>query len=155
MPFIGYTLVFTGGGGAIEDPTSSCTLQLQSDIIMLQAINLRKDIDGQPMFKDVNFMVTRGEVVALIGASTTGKSALLRCLCRLDTPDLGSLRFHGEEIAGETGTSCSLAWRKPGAAPTDVLSVRPVYSLFGEETLGESVSASVTYGRRGLIFVVR
>jgi putative ABC transport system ATP-binding protein len=47
----------------------------------------------------VSFEVAAGEFVALMGPSGCGKSTLLNILGFLDTPDAGSYRLRGEEVA--------------------------------------------------------
>ncbi len=49
--------------------------------------------------------VNKGDVIALIGASGTGKSTLLRCLNMLDPPTEGKIFYHDEEI---TAKGCDL-----------------------------------------------
>jgi phospholipid/cholesterol/gamma-HCH transport system ATP-binding protein len=44
--------------------------------------------------------VNRGETLAVLGRSGTGKSVLLRLIIGLETPDSGSVRIHGQDIAG-------------------------------------------------------
>jgi phospholipid/cholesterol/gamma-HCH transport system ATP-binding protein len=44
--------------------------------------------------------VSRGETLAVLGRSGTGKSVLLRLIIGLDQPDSGSIRIHGQDIAG-------------------------------------------------------
>lgn len=42
--------------------------------------------------------VKRGSIVGIIGLSGAGKSTLLRCMNRLETPDSGSILFHGQDL---------------------------------------------------------
>jgi NitT/TauT family transport system ATP-binding protein len=52
------------------------------------------------VLRDITFDVRGGEFVCVVGPSGVGKSTLLRCLSGLQTPTSGSVRFHGEEVAG-------------------------------------------------------
>jgi len=65
-------------------------------------------VDGvQKSFEDgrvralrgVSFRVDPGELVALVGASGSGKSTILNLLGALDTPDDGSVRVDGRSLA--------------------------------------------------------
>jgi lipoprotein-releasing system ATP-binding protein len=71
---------------------------------ILEAEGLRKVYrggDGTPIevFSGVDFAVSRGEFVAIVGASGTGKSTLLHLLGALDTPTGGSVRLDGQAFA--------------------------------------------------------
>ncbi len=48
---------------------------------------------------DVSFSVARGETVAVIGASGTGKSTLLHILGGLDTPTSGEIEIDGQVMS--------------------------------------------------------
>ena len=50
------------------------------------------------VLRGVSFAVRRGEVVAIVGESGTGKSTLLHLLGALDRPDSGTVRFEGHDI---------------------------------------------------------
>jgi phospholipid/cholesterol/gamma-HCH transport system ATP-binding protein len=45
--------------------------------------------------------VSSGETLAVRGRSGTGKSVLLRLIIGLEKPDSGSVRIHGQDIAGQ------------------------------------------------------
>ena len=47
---------------------------------MLKISNLNKSFGELKVLKDISFEVSKGEVVAIIGPSGTGKSTLLRCI---------------------------------------------------------------------------
>ncbi len=71
---------------------------------MLRAENLtkiyRSGAEEVAVFEDLNFEVRRGELVALIGESGTGKTTLLNLLAALDTPTRGEVYLHGEKVSG-------------------------------------------------------
>ncbi|MEQ1768240.1 MAG: ATP-binding cassette domain-containing protein [Devosia sp.] len=52
---------------------------------------------------DVSIQVERGKTLGLVGESGSGKSTLGRCVLGLASPDSGSIRFDGAEVAGLRG----------------------------------------------------
>lgn len=48
--------------------------------------------------RGVDLVVTRGEIVALIGANGAGKSTLLKSICGLPRPAQGIVEFDGQDI---------------------------------------------------------
>ena len=44
--------------------------------------------------------MSRGETLAVLGRSGTGKSVLLRIIIGLQKPDSGAVRIHGQDIEG-------------------------------------------------------
>jgi oligopeptide/dipeptide ABC transporter ATP-binding protein len=67
---------FPAGGGIFSGPTG-----------WVKAVN------------GVNFTISRGESLGLVGESGCGKSTLARLVVRLLTPSAGSIRFDGREIS--------------------------------------------------------
>jgi putative ABC transport system ATP-binding protein len=71
---------------------------------MLQVNNLEKFYKTDEVqtiaLNKLSFEVKEGEFVAIMGPSGCGKSTLLNILGLLDSPDGGSFKFNGEEIAG-------------------------------------------------------
>lgn len=51
------------------------------------------------ILQGLSLSLERGSVISVTGASGSGKSTLLHLLGSLDTPDGGSIRFAGEDIA--------------------------------------------------------
>jgi phospholipid/cholesterol/gamma-HCH transport system ATP-binding protein len=54
---------------------------------------------ARPVLRDVSLTVTRGETLAIVGESGTGKSTLLRLMLGLQQPDRGAVRVHGRELS--------------------------------------------------------
>ena len=59
--------------------------------------NIQKNFGSFSALNDVSLDVTSGELVALLGPSGCGKTSLLRIIAGLETPDAGSIHFHGED----------------------------------------------------------
>ncbi|WP_159236276.1 amino acid ABC transporter ATP-binding protein [Raoultella terrigena] len=60
--------------------------------------NVQKSFGQNSVLKDVSFSVNQGQVVALIGASGSGKSTALRCIDRLETINGGSIEVCGYKV---------------------------------------------------------
>lgn len=60
--------------------------------------HLQKYFGRNEVLKDINFSVSKGEVVCIIGASGSGKSTLLRCINLLEYPTAGEILYHGQNI---------------------------------------------------------
>jgi phospholipid/cholesterol/gamma-HCH transport system ATP-binding protein len=61
---------------------------------------LHKSFGSQRVLNGISLTVSRGETLAVLGRSGTGKSVLLRLIIGLQKPDSGSVRIHGQDIAG-------------------------------------------------------
>ena len=64
----------------------------------IEIANLRKAFGQQTVLRGLNLRVNRGETVAVLGRSGSGKSVLLKLIIRLQMTDSGSIRVAGEEI---------------------------------------------------------
>lgn len=65
---------------------------------MIRVEHLSKKFDNFAVLKDITVDIKRGEVVAIIGPSGTGKSTFLRCLNLLDQPSGGSIFINNQNI---------------------------------------------------------
>ena len=62
--------------------------------------DVHKSFGAQKVLNGVSLAVSRGQTLAVLGRSGTGKSVLLRLIIGLEKPDSGSIRIHGQDIAG-------------------------------------------------------
>ena len=69
---------------------------MENKIIELQ--HLKKNYNGVEVLKDINFTISKGEVLSIIGSSGSGKSTMLRCINLLEKPTGGDILYHGESI---------------------------------------------------------
>lgn len=65
---------------------------------MIQVSNVKKSFGHVEVLKDVTFTVKKGEVVAVIGSSGSGKSTMLRSLIELEQVDSGSICVQGDYL---------------------------------------------------------
>ena len=65
---------------------------------VLEVKNLRKTFGDNEILKGIDFSVTQGEVVSVIGSSGSGKSTFLRCINLLEWPTSGEVIYRGENV---------------------------------------------------------
>jgi len=65
---------------------------------ILEVRHLGKKFGENTVLRDIDFSVSAGDVICIIGASGSGKSTLLRCINLLETPTVGEVLFHGSDI---------------------------------------------------------
>lgn len=61
--------------------------------------HVSKQFNAFKALNDINLNINSGELVALLGPSGCGKTTLLRIIAGLETPDSGSIQFHGEDVS--------------------------------------------------------
>jgi phospholipid/cholesterol/gamma-HCH transport system ATP-binding protein len=76
--------------------TESSPANFNVPAVLLQA--LHKSFGSQIVLNSIDLAIARGETLAMLGRSGTGKSVLLKLIIGLQKPDSGSIRINGEEI---------------------------------------------------------
>ena len=66
----------------------------------IEVRNVSKNFNAFKALNSINLDIQSGELVALLGPSGCGKTTLLRIIAGLETPDDGSIVFHGEDVSG-------------------------------------------------------
>lgn len=79
-----------------QSQTTDLELSPHHPILCVQ--NLGRKIEQQWIWNNLNFQIFPGERVAVVGASGTGKSLLLRALAGLDAVQAGQITFQGKPI---------------------------------------------------------
>lgn len=67
-------------------------------ILSVEKIN--KFYEHNHVLKDVSFNVNKGEILAIIGSSGSGKSTILRCISQLEKINSGKIKINDEIIQG-------------------------------------------------------
>ncbi len=66
---------------------------------ILEVKNLHKAFGGEAeVLRGIDFSLSEGETVAIIGSSGSGKTTLLRCINFLETPDAGQISVRGKLV---------------------------------------------------------
>ena len=66
--------------------------------IVIEVKNLTKSFNETMVLNDINFKLFEGESLAIIGASGSGKSVLLKNIIGLLSPDKGSIKINNVEM---------------------------------------------------------
>ena len=103
--------------------------------------NLQKSFGKQKVLNGINLSVRRGETVAVLGRSGTGKSVLLRLIIGLEKPDSGVVRIDGEDIAG-------LGLDKMGEIRKKMGFLFQHAALYDSLTIAENVAFPLEHHRR-------
>ncbi len=98
----------------------------------IRIMHLKKVFDSVTPLKDVNALISRGEIISIIGPSGTGKSTLLRCLNRLETPTDGKIEVFGQPVTGVKASQLSAVRRRMGM-------VFQSFNLFAHLTVIENI----------------
>jgi len=105
---------------------------------MIKVQNLSKRFADNLVLKSINFEVSAGEIVVIIGPSGTGKSTLLRCLNYLEAPSAGCIEIGTVKVAAENATAKQITeLRKQSSF------VFQNYSLFANKTALQNVAESL------------
>ena len=75
---------------------------------------LCKSFGQQTVLDGISFHLESGQVTCVLGRSGTGKSVLLKLLIGLETPDAGSIRIDGCDIASASPAELTASRKKVG-----------------------------------------
>ena len=103
--------------------------------------NLYKSFEGHKVLNGISLSINRGETLAVLGRSGTGKSVLLRLIIGLVQPDTGSVCIHGQDIAGLTLDQLGAFRMKMGFLFQHA-------ALYDSLTVGENVAFPLDHHRR-------
>ena len=81
---------------------------------MIRVENLKKSLAGAVILRDVSLTVEKGEFLALIGGSGSGKSVLLKHIVGLMQPDSGRIWIDGEDLGSLRGSRLEKMRRRYG-----------------------------------------
>lgn len=69
---------------------------------LLKCINLNKNYGSKKVLKDINFSISEGKIIGLLGKNGTGKSTLIKLINDLLVPTSGKILILGKEIGVES-----------------------------------------------------
>src|SRR6202051_4494640 len=100
---------------------------------MISVRDLRVNYGDREILHGVNFDVSRGETMVILGGSGSGKSTLLRTLVGLEKPSSGQIWIKGKNIAAISDSEMDEIRKKIGMSFQGG-------ALFGSMTVGENVA---------------
>ena len=110
--------------------TSNITVLRGEPLVVVADVN--KHFGELHVLKNINAVVTRGEVVVVIGPSGSGKSTLCRAINRLETIDSGVITIDGQALPEEGRALARLR--------SDVGMVFQAFNLFAHMTVLQNVT---------------
>jgi branched-chain amino acid transport system ATP-binding protein len=154
-------------------------MSASTDSSCLTVAGVTSGYGGVTVLREVSLDVSKGEIVAILGANGAGKSTLLKTIMGLLHPSTGSIHAHGVDITGsspETITRKQVVLVPEGRQLFDTMTVREnlllggytqpkanraedlerVYKLFPilQERLGQKAS-SLSGGQRQMVALAR
>ena len=110
---------------------------------MIRVSGLKKTFDGLTVLDGIDFSIEKGDVVAVIGASGSGKTTFLRCLNFLEKADSGLLEFDGRtyDLSAMKKKEIRELRMKTGF-------VFQGFHLFENKTALDNVTAGLVYARK-------
>ena len=110
---------------------------------MLEIRNLRKAFGPLQVLRGIDLDVNKGDVVAILGSSGSGKTTMLRCLNFLERADAGTMDFDGRRIELHRATHAEInaLRRRTGF-------VFQNYNLFANKTALQNVTEGLIIARK-------
>jgi simple sugar transport system ATP-binding protein len=82
------------------DPASAAVRA--AGVVRLELRGVSKSFGGVRVLRDVNFELSTGEVVGLLGDNGAGKSTLIKIMTGVHSPDAGEMLFDGRKVENLT-----------------------------------------------------
>jgi phospholipid/cholesterol/gamma-HCH transport system ATP-binding protein len=119
------------------------TYQQDSDAPVVAVENVFKSFGVQRVLNGISLSVARGETLAVLGRSGTGKSVLLRLIIGLQQPDSGTIRIFGQNTAGMALDQMDELRKKMGFLFQHA-------ALYDSLTVGQNVAFPLEHHRRDM-----
>lgn len=103
--------------------------------------DVKRTFGPHTVLNGISLEVNRGETLAVLGRSGTGKSVLLRLIIGLDQPDSGSICIQGQDMAG-------LSLDQMGAIRIKMGFLFQHAALYDSLTVAENVAFPLQHHRR-------
>lgn len=77
---------------------------------MIQAQDVSKSYESNPVIKNINLELKQGSIFGLIGANGAGKTTLIKTLCGIYAPDTGHVRLHDKDVYNDSDIRQNIAY---------------------------------------------
>lgn len=110
---------------------------------VIELIGVCKAFGGTPVLRDIDLAIPAGQTTAIIGASGTGKSVLIKHVIGLLRPDSGQVKVFGTDVAAASEKQLYALRRRMGMLFQDG-------ALFDSLTVGENVGFPLEHHLKNL-----
>ncbi|MCA9343025.1 ABC transporter ATP-binding protein [Candidatus Saccharibacteria bacterium] len=110
--------------------------------VLVNVKKLRKEYDGQPVVKDIDFDVKKGEIFGILGPNGAGKTTTLEMMEALRPIDGGSVKLAGYDVAENPDKVRSLIGVQPQTPSFEEKTKLSELIEFFASTYGEKVDAN-------------
>lgn len=86
----------------------------QNNNVVIKMEHLKKSFGNNHVLRDINLVLNKGENLAILGQSGTGKSVLIKCIVGLVEIDDGNLLIYGKNISELKGKELIETQKKIG-----------------------------------------
>ena len=111
---------------------------------VIELLGVGKSFDGVRVLEDIHLAIPAGLTTAIIGASGTGKSVLIKHVIGLLSPDEGQVKVFGQDVARASGEQLYALRRRMGMLFQDG-------ALFDSLTVGQNVGFPLEHHRMALV----
>lgn len=110
--------------------------------IILEVTKMEKSYHNVDILKEINFQMKKGEFVAVMGSSGSGKTTFLNCISAMEKFEKGTVRFDGDNVS-EFNEKEFAAFRR------DKLGfIFQEYNLLDTLTIRENIILPLTLGKK-------
>ncbi len=99
--YLGLLFEFMDIEPVLAEPASPAPMPAATaDGLRIEGVGFRYPGTDRDVLRDINLHIPDGRVVALVGANGSGKTSLIKLMCRLYDPTRGRITLDGQDIRG-------------------------------------------------------